>query len=105
MKPILPLMLVFPVLALACEGNFTLVIQDHHFQPETLTIPAGKKVCLIVENRDGSQEEFDSYALAREKVIPGNDKRTIYIGPLDPGTYPFIGDFHKDSAKGTVIAK
>lgn len=99
------LVALFPLLAAATEDDYTVLIQDHRFQPETLTIPAGKKVRLIVDNRDAAPEEFDSHALNREKVIPGNARGTIYIGPLDPGSYPFIGEFHDATAKGMVVAR
>jgi plastocyanin len=105
MKPTYLLMLLVPVIALAGQTEFATVLSDHRFQPETLTVPAGEKIRLVVENRDTDPEEFDSYALNREKVIPGNGKATIYIGPLAPGEYAFRGELHEDTAKGTVVAR
>jgi Cupredoxin-like domain len=32
-------------------------------------------------------------------------KVTIYIGPLSPGRYPFFGDFHAETARGTIVAE
>jgi hypothetical protein len=29
----------------------------------------------------------------------------VRIGPLKPGRYPFFGEFHEATAKGTVIAE
>ena len=29
----------------------------------------------------------------------------IFIGPLDPGTYPFFGDFNQSTAQGKIVAK
>jgi hypothetical protein len=29
----------------------------------------------------------------------------VRIGPLVPGRYPFIGEFHEATAKGVVIAE
>lgn len=95
-----------PVSAVAEDlPEFTLKIENHRFVPETLTLPAGKRVVLIVTNGDPTPEEFESYELDREKIIVGNSTGKIYIGPLDPGTYPFFGDFNQDTAKGQVIAK
>ncbi|HET7333987.1 MAG TPA: cupredoxin domain-containing protein [Rhizomicrobium sp.] len=85
--------------------QFTLKIQNHRFVPETLTLPAGKRVVLLVTNADPTPEEFESYDLDREKIIVGNTTGKVYIGPLDPGTYAFFGDFHQDTAKGRVIVK
>ena len=90
--------------ALAAD-EFTLVIQNHQFQPVELRIPAGKKVQLMIENRDSTPEEFESYELNREKIIAGSSKATVFIGPLDAGRYPFFGDFNQKTAKGVIIAK
>lgn len=83
---------------------FELHIKDHQFSPAELQIPAGTKVKLLVKNKDATPEEFESYELNREKIIPGNSEATVYIGPLDPGTYGFFGEFHMDTAQGKIIA-
>jgi hypothetical protein len=59
----------------------------------------------VIENKDATPEEFESYELNREKVITGNGKATIYIGPLSPGKYPYFGDFNQATANGIIIAK
>ena len=84
---------------------FEIEIRDHLFQPSELRIPAGTKVKLIVYNRDPTPEEFESYELNREKVILGGRKANIFIGPLEPGTYPFFGEFNPKTAQGRVIAE
>jgi hypothetical protein len=91
--------------ALAADDEFLLVIQDHRFQPEEVVVPAGRKVKLVVENRDATPEEFESHRLNREKVIAGRSTATIYIGPLAPGRYPFVGEYNEKTAKGAVVAK
>ena len=91
--------------ALAQVAEARLVIRDHHFVPEELTVPAGTKIKLVIDNQDPTAEEFESYELNREKVVAPNAQITVFIGPLDPGRYPFFGDFHKDSATGVLIAK
>ena len=106
MKRLLLASLLLPsAAAFAGDADYSLVIENHRFQPTEITIPAGKKVRLMIENRDATPEEFDSYALNREKVISGNGHAMIYIGPLDPGRYPFMGEFHSDTAQGAVVAK
>lgn len=93
-------------LALADEvPTFEISIQGHRFQPAEISVPAGKKIKLLVNNQDVSPEEFESYELNIEKVISGGQRAVIYIRPLAPGRYPFFGEFHKDTAKGAVIAK
>lgn len=89
----------------AADPEFRLVIKDHRFDPEELTVPAGKRIKLIVENRDAAPEEFESHKLNREKVIPGKSRAIIYVGPLSAGTYPFVGEFHEATAKGRLVAR
>lgn len=85
--------------------TYTLTIKDHYFVPETLEIPAYEKVKIYIYNEDPTPEEFESYELNREKIIRGNSKGVIFIGPLEPGTYPFFGEFNMDTAQGQVVAK
>jgi hypothetical protein len=89
----------------AAVPEFELVIRDHLFFPSTLEIPAGVKVRVLVHNQDETPEEFESYDLNREKVIPGNTSTVIFIGPLKPGEYVFFGEFYPRTAQGKVIAK
>lgn len=91
--------------ALAADAELTLVIREHRFEPAELTVPAGKKIKLRIENKDGTPEEFESHELNREKVIPGNSSTTIYVGPLSPGRYPFYGEFNAKTAQGALIAQ
>jgi plastocyanin len=91
--------------ALALAQDFNLVIRNHKFEPAEIRVPAGKRVSIYVSNEDATPEEFDSTALKVEKVIPGKSKGLVRIGPLDPGRYEFIGEFHADTAKGVVIAE
>ena len=95
--------LLFPSAARA--DAYVLTIKDHHFSPASLTIPAGQKVKLTVVNKDATAEEFESYELNREKVVDGNSQITVFVGPLDAGTYPYFGDFHKELANGIQIRK
>lgn len=85
--------------------TFEISIQDHKFNPAEITVPARKKVKLLVNNRDQTPEEFESYELNREKIVSGGKQAVIYIGPLAPGRYPFFGEFHPDTAKGVIVAK
>ena len=91
--------------ARADDPTFELTIRNHRFEPAELQIPANTKVKLIVKNTDTTSEEFDSAELRREKVIAGGQQVVIFLGPLAPGTYNFIGEFHPDTARGRVVAK
>jgi hypothetical protein len=89
----------------AQESTYTLTIENHRFEPTQLEIPANTKVQLVVKNADPTPEEFESTELRREKVIPGGQEGTIYVGPLAPGTYEFFGDFNPQTARGHLIVK
>jgi len=91
--------------ALAADDTFSLVIQDHRFDPAELVVPAGVKIKLVVENRDATPEEFESHDLNREKVIAGKSSATIWIGPLKPGRYPYIGEYNEKTAQGVIVAR
>ena len=108
----IPLLAVVAALALlganpsfAADDEFKIVIENHKFEPSEVIVPAGKKVKLVIENRDATPEEFESHSLNREKVIAGKATATVFIGPLKPGSYPFVGEYNEKTAKGTIVAK
>lgn len=96
--------LLSPLLAVAAD-DITIVIKDHKFSPAEVRVPAGQKVKLIIDNQDATPEEFESAELNREKVIAPRSKAAVWIGPLKPGKYPFMGEFNQATAKGVVIAE
>jgi len=91
--------------AVAAVPEIQLEIRDHLFFPATVEVPANQKVRLLIINNDATPEEFESYELNREKVISGNSRTVIFIGPLAPGEYPFFGEFFPKTAQGKVIAR
>lgn len=91
--------------AAADETLVRLTIKDHRFIPERLEVPAKTKLVLVVKNEDSEPEEFDSPSLRREKIVfPGVETRLV-LGRLDPGEYPFVGEYHEATAKGVLVAK
>lgn len=96
------------VISLATQAKPPLIeieIKDHLFFPPEVMVPANVKVKLLVINNDPTPEEFESYELNREKVIMGNSKAVIFVGPLKPGKYPFFGEFNPKTAQGIMIAQ
>jgi hypothetical protein len=89
----------------AADLELTMTIKSHTFEPSVLKVPANQRIKLTVQNLDTTPEEFESHALNREKVIPGGAKAVIYLGPLKPGRYEFIGEFNPTTAKGVVVAE
>jgi plastocyanin len=105
MKTLFILLSLCSISAYAADNEATLIIREHRFEPEEVRVPAGQKVRLVVHNQDSTPEEFESYELNREKVTGPGAKVTIYIGPLSPGRYPFFGEFHEKTARGTIVAE
>lgn len=99
------LLIAIASLASAAPAEFEIVIKDHQFTPATLTVPVGVKVKLKVSNQDATPEEFESYKLNREKIIPGNSSAFVFIGPLEAGEYEFFGEFNQATAQGKIIAQ
>lgn len=87
------------------DTGFRLVLKEHRFTPAELVVPAGRKLRLVVENQDPTPEEFESYALNREKIVPGHGQVVVFVGPLKPGRYEFFGEFNPASARGWLVAE
>ncbi len=84
---------------------FTITIKEHVFSPATIEVPANVKFKLVVDNQDATPEEFESNELHREKIISGNSKAVVFLGPLEAGEYGFFGEFNPETAQGKIIAK
>lgn len=91
--------------AFADTPEFTIVIESHRFTPAELKVPAGQKIRLLIENRDPTPEEFESYDFNREKIVPAKGRIALFVGPLKPGRYEFFGEFNADTARGHLIAE
>lgn len=99
------LLWIFSPSCLAETPVIEIEIKNHLFFPDVIYIPANTKIKLIIHNKDSSTEEFESYELNREKIIPGKSRSVIFIGPLTAGEYPFFGEFFPKTAQGKVIVK
>jgi heme/copper-type cytochrome/quinol oxidase subunit 2 len=91
--------------AAVAAGPIQVTLKDHKFTPSQITVPANQPVVIHLTNQDPMAEEFDSTALKVEKVVAGNSDGDVHIRPLDPGKYPFMGEYHSTTAQGVVIAK
>lgn len=85
--------------------EYLITIKDHKFTPANLDVPANTKFKLIVDNQDPTPEEFESHDFHREKIIKGNSKATILVGPLKAGVYKYFGEFNEKTAQGTITVK
>lgn len=82
----------------------TLTLADHHFTPDAITVPAGERFRIEVENKDPTPAEFESNDLRVEKIVVPGGHISVMAGPLKPGTYKFFDDYNPDKATGTVTA-
>ena len=80
-------------------------IINHKFVPDTIYSTQEKIIKLHINNKDTTIEEFESFDLKREKLVPGKRKIIITVGPLKPGEYTFFGEFHQETAQGKLIVK
>ena len=91
--------------ALAAETpTVTLTLKNHVFTPAAVTVPAGTRVHVVLVNQDPATEEFDSHDLRVEQVVTPMGRIRFDIGPLSPGQYSFMGEFHAATAQGKVTA-
>lgn len=97
-------MLVFPVLAHAATTLATLVVHNAQLEPNELVLPVNTRVKLLIQNQDNLPFEFESYDLSLEVVVPPQGKRSIFIKPLQPGTYRFFNDFDHE-LQGTIVTQ
>jgi plastocyanin len=96
---------VAAVQAFSAADEVTLTIKNHVFEPKELKVPAGKKVKILVVNQDATPAEFESKPLNREKIIPGKSTGVINVGPLKPGRYGYVEEYHENEAgaQGTIV--
>ena len=97
--------LVLCASAFASEGPIQLSLKDHKFTPVEIHVKANVVNVITLSNNDGLAEEFDSTSLKVEKVVAGNSSGIIRVRPLEPGRYPFMGEYHAGTAQGVVIAE
>ena len=96
-------LLAGPALADNPAANVTL--KAHKFLPAEIHVKANRPNVIALTNGDDTAEEFDSTALKVEKVVAGHESGDVRLRPLAPGRYPFMGEFHSETAQGVVIAE
>ncbi|MGZ5921964.1 MAG: cupredoxin domain-containing protein [Rhizomicrobium sp.] len=89
-----------------CEDNVaSITLKDHKFTPAEIHVKANMPTTVTLKNDDAQTEEFDSAALKIEKIVTGHSTGTMRWRPLRPGRYPFMGEFHSETAQGVVVAE
>jgi hypothetical protein len=82
-----------------------LLLANHHFQPDHVTVAAGERFRIELTNHDDTTDEFESYDMKFEKIVVSGGHIAVFAGPLHPGTYKFFDDYHPDTATGTITAE
>lgn len=85
--------------------GYDLLIRAGRFIPATLEVPANTKFRLRIKNEGPGPEEFESNELKKEKVLAAGVSSFLIFQPLKPGSYPFFGEFHPETAQGRIVAK
>jgi plastocyanin len=98
------LALIVAASAMADDPSFAILMKNNQFIPSEVPIPAGAKVKLVVRNENSTPSEFESIQFHREKVVPPGQEITVFVGPLDPGSYEFFDDFHPET-RGHLVVK
>ena len=88
-----------------CDDGIALKLKNHRFTPAEIHVKANVPNVIVMSNEDATAEEFDSTSLKVEKVVAGNSSGNVRIRPLAPGRYPFMGEYHSETAQGVVIAE
>jgi hypothetical protein len=86
----------------AADAPLQLTVQNHHFAPDVITAPAGRRFTIQVRNLDPTPEEFESYDFKVEKIMAPHATIIVSVGALKPGAYAFFGDYNPTLAKGVL---
>jgi hypothetical protein len=100
----LPLIFAVAAPALADDAEVAITLKDHQFTPSEVPVPTGVKVKVTVKNEQTTTAEFESKVLHFEKIVTAGGQITLFVGPLNAGSYEFFDDFHHDT-RGHFVAK
>jgi uncharacterized cupredoxin-like copper-binding protein len=91
--------------AAADPAEFALTFEKNRIKPEEIRVKAGAAFVLVITNKDKTPEELDMPQPRIEKVIPGGKTVRLKMPALKPGTYPFVGEYHSETAKARIVAE
>ena len=102
---VLAIALGFVGAAAAADTEVQLVLEKNRWQPDVIKVKAGVPFVLVITNKDKGPEEFDMLTPRIEKVIPAGKTVRLKMPALKPGKYPFVGEYHSETAKATIVAE
>ncbi|MBB5017994.1 hypothetical protein HNQ59_001279 [Chitinivorax tropicus] len=85
--------------------TFKMIARNGKLEPSTLSVPAGQRFKIEIENQSNSAIEFESLQLRQEKVLAPGAKSFVVIHPLKPGSYKFFDEYHPATSQGQIVAK
>ena len=91
--------------AAAADVEVPLVLEKNRWQPDVVKVKAGVPFVLVITNKDKGPEELDMLSPRIEKVIPAGKTVRLKMPALKPGKYPFVGEYHSETAKATIVAE
>ena len=91
--------------AAADPPEFALAIEKNRIRPAETRVKAGAPFVLVITNKDKTPEEFDMLQPRIEKVIPAGKTVRLKMPALKPGTYPFVGEYHSETARARIVAE
>jgi uncharacterized cupredoxin-like copper-binding protein len=91
--------------AAAADPEVQLLIEKNRFQPDVINVKAGEPFVLVITNKDKGPEEFEMAMPRIEKIIPAGKTVRLKMPALKPGKYPFVGEYHPETAKATIVAE
>lgn len=94
-----------PLPALAELPSYEMSLNDGHFSPAVLEVPAGQRFKIVLKNIGQGPAEFESTPLRVEKVLSPGVTTFVVIHPLKPGHYPFFDEFNPQLPEGSILAK
>lgn len=94
-----------PVGAHAADGELSLTIKNHIFEPLLPTIPANTRIKVTFKNLDATTAEFMSDEFKGGKVATGGQTVTFFIGPLKAGIYEIHDEYAEAASKTKLTVK
>ena len=81
--------------AYAVDADYTLNIKNHQFEPAELKVPSRQKIKLIVNNRDDTPEEFESYSSTAKRLSLAANRPASTSGHWNRVATRFLVSFTK----------
>ena len=94
----------FPSASHAQDTIYRMTMTEKGFSPADLTVPAGQKIHLIVDNKGTAEAEFESYPLNQEHKIQPGQSEEMFLDAMKPGSYEVFDDNNPD-VKGRITAQ